>query len=452
MAKRSISRRQFLKRGLSIGGAAAAAMALPLKAPAQVGGAKPYSGTTINVACWSAPYPKWLADFLPEFTEKTGIKVNYETPSFPVYNQRIDLELSTKGSAYDVLNLTFIYTSRWIGAGWFTPLDEFLKDPNRTPPDWDPADFLSGAVEPLKDKKGVIHGFPWIADSYMAAAGRYDLIQKAGLKMPDTFDDITRVLKAVHDKEGVKGFITENHYGWSWIPYLQGFGGNVFRNPPDDLMPVLNTPEAIEAAAYFANMLQTFAPDGALSYMYDQALNSCLQGRTNYITFNHAWLVQLGDPQKSKVAKTVAYSLAPAGPKGRFPGVAAHGFGIPAGSKKKEAAWEFIKWAMSKEMFRRMLVEKGYGSITRRSVIEAPEFKKQMTLNGYDVADLYLKTIELAGKGHMKYRTVHVYPQVDKLIDKAIELVTSRQMAAKEAMEWLQTNAIADLKKAGVNL
>jgi len=451
--KQPVTRRTFLKAGLAVVGAGAAGVvAVPRRAPAQGGSAKPYAGTTLNVSCWSAPYPKWLADFLPEFTEKTGIKVNYETPAFPIYNQRMDLELSTKGSAYDVLNLTFIYTSRWIGAGWFTPLDEFLKDPNRTPPDWDPGDFLSGAIEPLKDKKGVIHGFPWIADSFMAAAGRYDLIQKAGLKMPDTFDDITRVLKAVHDKEGVKGFITENHYGWSWIPYLQGFGGNVFRNPPDDLMPVLNSPEAIEAAEYFANLLRTYAPDGALSYMYDQALNTCLQGRTNYITFNHAWLVQLGDPQKSKVASTVAYSLAPAGPKGRFPGVAVHGFGIPAGSKKKEAAWEFIKWAMSKEMFRRMLVEKGYGSITRRSVIEAPEFKKQMTLNGYDVADLYLKTIELAGKGHMKYRTVHVYPQVDKLIDKAIELVTSRQMSAKETMEWTQTNAIAELKRAGVNL
>jgi multiple sugar transport system substrate-binding protein len=451
--KRPVTRRTFLKAGLAaVGAGAAGVVAVPRRAPAQGGSAKPYAGTTLNVSCWSAPYPKWLADFLPEFTEKTGIKVNYETPAFPVYNQRMDLELSTKGSAYDVLNLTFIYTSRWIGAGWFTPLDEFLKDPNRTPPDWDPGDFLSGAIEPLKDKKGVIHGFPWIADSFMAAAGRYDLIQKAGLKMPDTFDDIMRVLKAVHDKEGVKGFITENHYGWSWIPYLQGFGGNVFRNPPDDLMPVLNSPEAIEAAEYFANLLRTYAPDGALSYMYDQALNTCLQGRTNYITFNHAWLVQLGDPQKSKVASTVAYSLAPAGPKGRFPGVAVHGFGIPAGSKKKEAAWEFIKWAMSKEMFRRMLVEKGYGSITRRSVIEAPEFKKQMTLNGYDVADLYLKTIELAAKGHMKYRTVHVYPQVDKLIDKAIELVTSRQMSAKETMEWTQTNAIAELKRAGVNL
>jgi multiple sugar transport system substrate-binding protein len=442
----------FLKGTLGVGGAAVAAAAYPLKAPAQVGRAKPFAGTTLNVACWSAPYPKWLADFIPEFTESTGIKVNYETPAFPVYNQRVDLELSTRGSAYDVLNITFIYTSRWIGAGWFTPLDEFLKDPNRTPPDWAPDDFLSGAVAPLKDKQGKTYGFPWIADSYMAAAGRYDLIQKAGLKMPETFDDILRVLKAVHDKEGIKGFVTENHYGWSWIPYLQGFGGNVFRNPPDDLMPVLNTPEAIEAADYFANLLRTYGPDGVLSYMYDQALNSVLQGRVNYITFNHAWLVQLGDPKKSKVASTVAYSLVPAGPKGRFPGVASHGFGIPAGSKKKDAAWEFIKWAMSKEMFRRMLVEKGYGSVTRRSVIDLPEFRKQMTINGYDVADLYLKTIELAGKGYMKYRTVNVYPQVDVLIDKAIQLITSRQMSAKEAMEWTQTNAIAELKKAGVNL
>jgi multiple sugar transport system substrate-binding protein len=28
-----------------------------------------------------------------------GAKVNYETPSFPIYNQRTDVELSTGGSS-----------------------------------------------------------------------------------------------------------------------------------------------------------------------------------------------------------------------------------------------------------------------------------------------------------------------------------------------------------------
>ena len=146
------------------------------KAPAQ-GGKKPFEGVTLNISCWSATYPKLIADYLPEFTERTGIKVNYDTPGFPVYNQRADLELSTKGSGFDVLNVTFIYTSRWIGAGWLTPLDAFIKDPNKTPADWDFADFLTGSVQPMRDKAGAVYGIPWISDVLMAAPARFDLIQ-----------------------------------------------------------------------------------------------------------------------------------------------------------------------------------------------------------------------------------------------------------------------------------
>lgn len=130
----------------------AAAALLPLPAFAQ--GARPFQGTTINVACWAAPYSRFLADYIPDFTEATGIRVVYDTPGFAIYNQRADLELSTRGSAFDVLNITFIYTSRWIGAGWFTPLDGYINDPNRTPPDWDFADFNPGTVQPMRDRQG----------------------------------------------------------------------------------------------------------------------------------------------------------------------------------------------------------------------------------------------------------------------------------------------------------
>lgn len=89
---RPLTRRTFLKTGLAAFGAGTAGVvATPRRAPAQVGRAKPFAGTTINVASWSGAFPKLLADYLPEFAEKTGIKVNYETPSFPVYNQRTDL-------------------------------------------------------------------------------------------------------------------------------------------------------------------------------------------------------------------------------------------------------------------------------------------------------------------------------------------------------------------------
>lgn len=363
----------------------------------------------------------------------------------------MDLELSTGSSAYDVVNVTFIFIGRWISAGWVTPLDEFISDPKETPAEWDAADLLPGLSNAFKDKAGRVHAIPWIADVYMAGAARHDLIQRAGHKMPDDFQQLEAVVKAVNGKNGIPGFLCENHYGWTWPAYLQGFGGNVFRNPPDDPMPMLDSAEAVEAADYFSRLLREYGPDGVLSYTYDQVVSTLKQGRANYSTNNEMFLVQMA-AKDSKVGSTCAFSLMPAGPKGRFPQLATHGWGIPKGSKNKEAAWEFIKWSTSKEMMGRMFAERGYSSVTRRSVIEAPAFKQSLMLNGYDVAQLYLESVEQGGKGHMAYRTVAVYPQVDREMDAAIQAIVSKQKSAKEAMQTAQANAIDQIKRAGVKL
>lgn len=420
-------------------------------APAQVGQNRPFQGTTLNVSCWSAPYPRFLADYIPEFTERTGIRVNYDTPGFPIYNQRVDLELSTRGSAFDVLNITFIFTSRWIGAGWFTPLEPYINDRNKTPADWDFGDFLAGAVSPLRDRNNVVHGVPWIADAFMSGCSRFDIIRAAGMGMPDTFEELERMCATIHNRDGVPAFVTENHFGWTWIAFLQGFGGNVFRNPPDDLMPTLDTPEAVAAAEFFAKLVRDYGPEGALSYNYDAVVAALRGGRVNYSSNNQAFLTQMGEAG-SRVAATSNYSIFPKGPAGRFPGVGVHGWGIPAGSRNKDAAWEFIKWSMSKELLTRIVREKGYGAITRQSILDAPFFKERMTINGVDIAKIYADTINLAAAGYMRYRTVHVYPQVNTQITQAIERVVSRQMGARESLRQAQTNSIADLRRAGVRL
>ncbi|MCP5155554.1 MAG: extracellular solute-binding protein [Ectothiorhodospiraceae bacterium] len=442
-----VGRRNLLKAG-----AALTTAAMFGHAPAVLAKKKPFEGTSIAVNTWSAPYCQWLKDYLPEFEEQTGIKVRYEAAGFPVYNQRMDLELSTGGSGYDVANITFIYVGRWLGAEWFHPLDEFLADPDKTPPDWGADDFMPGPAGILKTG-GHTYGLPWICDIYMAAAPRFDLVQDAGLGMPKTLDDIKALCKAVHNREpGVAAMVTENHHGWTFQPYLQSFGGNSFvGGNPYDFTPALDTKEAIEAAEYYADIIRNYCPDGVLSYNYDQTLNACMQGKVAYITFNQAWLVQLA-AQNSKVAEKVAYSLFPTGRAGWKPGVATHGWGIPKFSKKKEAAWEFIKWSMSKDMFRRMLLEKGYGSVTRNSVIETPDFRKKFMINDYDVGDMYVKTADSLTDGHMEYRTKHVYPQIDKQLNIAIERCGSGEMTAKEAMQKAQAAAVKELKRMGIKL
>ena len=444
-----VTRRVFLKSA----GTAIALGSVGARAPAVLGQAKNFQGVTINGAAFQHVFMTALKEYIPEFEKKTGIRVNFDLQAFPIYNQRADLELATKGSAWDFLNVTFIYTGRWIGAGWFTNLEEFLRDRNRTEPDWDPDDFVSGAQSPLLDAKGNRYGFAWEAGAMLTGASRGDLIEKAGVKLPETFDDLMKVSQAVNDKEGVKAFVADNLHHWNWAPYLMGFGGKVFRDPPEDLTPTLDTPEAAHAAEFYAELLRKYAPAGVLSYTLDQAMTAQLTGRANIRTQSIPWLVPMSKSEKSMVRDTVRYALMPGGPAGNFPGINSHGFGIPIGAKNKEAAWEFIKWALSKEMTRRMVVEKGYSAICRRSVIESPEYRRAMTLNGQDVGALYVKVLALGGKtGHMKYRTVAVFPQVGEKINKAIERVVTRQQSAAEAMKQAQVEAIADLRKAGVKI
>ncbi|MCY1374791.1 hypothetical protein D9M69_621540 [compost metagenome] len=52
----------------------------------------------------------------------------------------------------------------------------------------------------------------------------------------------------------------------------------------------------------------------------------------------------------------------------------------------------------------------------------------------------------------MKYRTVSVYPQIDQQLNKAIELIASNQLSAKQAFQQAQANSIAELKRAGIKL
>ncbi|MHB1132890.1 MAG: ABC transporter substrate-binding protein [Chloroflexota bacterium] len=428
----------------------AATAAAATQAPVQSGAAKPFAGTELNVACFTLLPNDYLKTYLPEFEQQTGIKANMDIQAFAVYNQRADLELSTKGSAWDVMNITFIYSMRWLGSGWFTNLEDYLKDRNKTPADWDPADFSSGAQASMKNDKGETHGFAYFAGTYCAAWSRADIVEKAGLKLPTTFAEMGQTIAAVHNKENVTGFVNDKLHHWNYIPYLMGYGGGVFKDPPNNLTPTLDTPEAIEAAEFYSNLLRSYSPDGTLSYTDDQAMTAQLQGRANMRSAALDWFIPLGDPAKSKVATTVKITELPVGPKGSYPASNSHGFGIPIGSKKKDAAWEFIKWAMSKEMQLRLVREKGYGTPTRLSAVRSPEFKKAMMVNGVDAAAVYEKVLDLGGKGgYMKYRIVPVFPQVGDKINKAIEIIVTKQKSAADAMKEAQQEALAEVKKAG---
>ena len=58
-------------------------------------------------------------------------------------------------------------------------------------------------------------------------------------------DELASAMESVLMKDGILGFLTGNHFGWTFIPFLMDVGGAVFRQPPEELTPRLDTPEAI---------------------------------------------------------------------------------------------------------------------------------------------------------------------------------------------------------------
>ena len=115
-------------------------------------------------------------------------------------------------------------------------------------------------------------------------ASRADLIEKAGKKMPTTFAELVDVCDAIHGQERMAAFTADKLHHWNFIPYLMGHGGGVFKDPPGNLTPTWDTPEAATAAEYYATLLTKYGPPGILSFTDSQSMQTQKNGRANIRT------------------------------------------------------------------------------------------------------------------------------------------------------------------------
>src|SRR3982750_2764157 len=99
-----LPRRRLLQ---AAAGSAALATGATLSFPA-IAQAKPFAGVKLRGAAYQHGFFTILRKYIPEFEAQTGMTVDLQLSAFPVYNQQADLELSSGGSAWDFVNVTFI--------------------------------------------------------------------------------------------------------------------------------------------------------------------------------------------------------------------------------------------------------------------------------------------------------------------------------------------------------
>ncbi len=428
-----IARRQFLAGALAAGGALGAG-----RVAAQT------RRTSIKMMQVSHAQSNGLNAQLAEFERKTGIKAEIDLMSFPVLNQRADLELASGSGAYDVIQMIFIRTGRWIRANWAEPLNPFLDKDK----DVDLRDFVTGAMAPFR-RGDTIYALPWLADSTVVGY-RADVLDKAGYaKPPETFEALQEMAAKIHTRE-TAGFVTQDNLHWIWPNWLISYGGNFFAKAPDDLSPRFDTAEAVKTADMFTTLLAKYSPPGGARLNSAVVHAIMYQGKAAYYLDGFGNVQRIIDTTKTQLADRMAFGHTPSGPKGHFPQLAVHGYLINPASKKKEAAWEFIRWAISKETMLKNALEHGHMACTRSSVLNHPEVKKKFTWRGSDMPALHEAVMKRAGDAYMAYRTIPQFPPIGDRVIIALTAIASGQTTAADGMKALQKDAEALLRKEGV--
>ena len=85
-----------------------------------------YEGTTLNLLMEDLLETTIIEEMLPEFTELTGITVNFEKVAYPVMREKLVPQLAAgPGSgAYDVLEVDFYWVYEFARSGWVEDLGQ----------------------------------------------------------------------------------------------------------------------------------------------------------------------------------------------------------------------------------------------------------------------------------------------------------------------------------------
>lgn len=338
---------------------------------------RPYDGTTLNLIYFEQPYFAGLRELVPEFTEQTGISVEIETLAEVPANQKIQLELASQTGNYDIVGTSSANLPLYAANGWLTPVQNFFDTELSNPDQLNLDDFIPSTRDALA-QDGTQYCLPYFAATVIMYY-QISAFEEAGItEPPATFDELLEVAAAINSDE-VPAIAMRGNPGaagnvWHWNLFLRGEGGSLFADFPNDLTPTLDSPEAIAATNAFIELKQQYSPEGAANYTFDDVVIAMQQGRVAIAIEGAPLAGRILDPEQSQVVDNVGFAVVPGGAAGQMPPFVSHGLCIAADSENAEAAYLFLEWATSADVFQRIATSTAHVAVTRNSVWEDADF------------------------------------------------------------------------------
>jgi multiple sugar transport system substrate-binding protein len=334
--------------------------------------AAPYAGTTVDVVFLLRPGYEAAEAMLPEFEEKTGIKVNIvKHPYENALGEQVRDFVA--GGDFDIALIDLVWIGNFAENEWIVPIDKFTSNPDLLDPELDLEDFFPLVLNAFGGWGGTIYGLPF--DNYSGLLFYNDcMLKEAGFdRPPETWQEVMDVYGPALTKDGKYAYAlqskrNETQSADSFARFLWPFGGSFL---DEHFRSNLLSPES-QAGLNFRQELMKYMPEGIVSYDHAEAVNALAQGDVAFITEWSAFYATLKNPETSKIADCLKIAPEPMGPAGRKPALGGFSLAVTTQADEKEqaAAWLFIQWITSKANALEYL-ERG-GVPARQSVYEMP--------------------------------------------------------------------------------
>ncbi|PWW02052.1 sorbitol-binding protein /mannitol-binding protein [Hoeflea marina] len=381
------------------------------------------------------------------------IDLEWVTLEENVLRQKVTTDIATKGGQFDVMTIGTYEVPIWGKQGWLVSLNDL-------PASYDVDDLLP-AIRGGLTVDGNLYAAPFYGESSMVMY-RKDLMEKAGLEMPDapTWDFIKEAAAKMTDKDAeIYGICLRGKAGWGEnMAFLtaaaNSFGAKWFDM---DWKPQFDGEAWKNTLSFYVDMMNASGPPGASNNGFNENLALFQQGKCGMWIDATVAASFVTNPADSKVADQVGFALAPdngLGKRGNW--LWAWSLGIPAGSQKVDSAKKFVAWATSKDYLALVAEKEGWANVppgTRTSLYENPEYAKipfaKMTIDSINAADPTKPTVDEVPYTGVQFVAIPEFQGLGTAVGQQFSAALAGTTSVDEALANAQNLATREMTKAG---
>jgi multiple sugar transport system substrate-binding protein len=406
-------------------------------------------GEQIKVLVTPAHYFNKFRAVSPQFTELTGIKVEFEIIPPREMREKAVLDLGAKTGNYVSHTGDPMFLSLYEANKWVEPLDDYINDPKLTDKAWFDLEDIIPLWRAADSVKGKLYGMPVEGEATIHIY-RKDIYDKLGIKPPQTLEEFKESAEKTHKLDGkiagaaLRGFRGAGQNVYIWPSLFLAYGGKWF---DDKGSPQVNSEAGVKSLEFYCDLLQNYGPPGVENMNWPEIMEAFAGGNiVQYIDANSTASI-IENTNKSKVAGQIGYQRWPKGPSGRrVTSIWNWTMSINAAlsRKKKVATWLYIQWLASRPtQFSSAVFKESQDAVVRTgvnriSIWSDPEYRKVIDYTP-DYADVVLTSMKEDTDADWRPR-VPEWPKIGEAMAVAIQSALVKQTTPKKALDEANEN------------